>query len=425
MSAFARITSLVRVFTAVMAGTALLVPATASPVIAADPSVSITVNGSTELATTVGTTITAAATISGFTPVWCDWEMSILATINPDSEWYLQYRSETHSAMAPSEGKCPPLTLVMPNLADLVGANAGDSITAMFTLTAFDAPSSALGSNEVFVTFGPSSLHPTVTSTQPIVFWTLSNTKPVVGEEVNMSFYAVGFPPDWSPSWASSGPCSELGSGDKFWAGAQSSNDLSHIDFEIPNPWNTFSFIQPSPADAFEQVQAQTRRCDSSLNLVFFTYAHVRVADPPTGDFMPDGRIRKGSRAYAGNNTYNTTGLEQSKTGAKARGDTIKFGISVQNDGLISDRFKLRATGTASAMYSVTYWHGTTNITAAVVAGTFKTPSLAPGTTYLVTAKVKVKWNATKGSSTTRRVIITSVGDNTMQDAVRFIGQRL
>ncbi|MEP7379436.1 MAG: fibronectin type III domain-containing protein [Chloroflexota bacterium] len=152
--------------------------------------------------------------------------------------------------------------------------------------------------------------------------------------------------------------------------------------------------------------------------------AGVTPTAPPAGSFKPDGRIRLGTGTFIGNNIYNTTGLNQAKTGAKLRGATIKFGISIQNDGSSADSFRLAVSGASSAMYTVTYWHGTTNITAAVVAGTFSTPSLAPGKTYLVTVKVKVNSSATKGSSTTRLVTISSGGDPTKHDAVSFTGKR-
>jgi len=75
-------------------------------------------------------------------------------------------------------------------------------------------------------------------------------------------------------------------------------------------------------------------------------------------------------------------------------------------------------------MYTVRYFRGTTEITAAVLAGTYQTTSLAPGTTFLIKAKVKVKSSATTGSSVTRLVTITSVGHTTKQDAVKFTGGR-
>ncbi len=138
----------------------------------------------------------------------------------------------------------------------------------------------------------------------------------------------------------------------------------------------------------------------------------------------PDGRIRLGTGAFAGDNVYNTTGAGQSKTGSAAKGKTISFGISIQNDGSSPDIFKIKATGTAANAYTVKYFRGTTDITAAVVAGTYKTTSLAQAATYLITAKVTVKSTAAAGSSVTRLVTITSVGNSTRKDAVKFIGKR-
>jgi hypothetical protein len=137
----------------------------------------------------------------------------------------------------------------------------------------------------------------------------------------------------------------------------------------------------------------------------------------------PDARIRKGSGTYVGNNIYNLTGTNQTRTGSAERGSTITFGIQAQSDSR-PDSFRFAATGSATTMYGVTYFRGTTDITAAVVAGTYTTPVLAPGVTFLITAKVKVKSTATVGSSVTRLVTVTSVADGTKKDAVKFIGKR-
>ena len=102
----------------------------------------------------------------------------------------------------------------------------------------------------------------------------------------------------------------------------------------------------------------------------------------------------------------------------------MTFGISIQNDGTSADSFTVKATGTATSKYTVKYFQGTTDITAAVVAGTYSTRSLAPAATYLITAKVTVKSSATVGSKVTRLVTITSVGDTAQKDAVKFIGKR-
>jgi hypothetical protein len=138
----------------------------------------------------------------------------------------------------------------------------------------------------------------------------------------------------------------------------------------------------------------------------------------------PDGRIKKGSGSYVGNNIYNLTGLNQTRSGTTTRGNTINFTVSVQNDATSADSFKVIPTGTNTTGYSIKYFHGTTDITSAVVAGTFQTPSIAPGGKYGIKAKVTIGSAAATGSSITRLVTITSVGDNSKQDAVKFIAKR-
>ena len=144
----------------------------------------------------------------------------------------------------------------------------------------------------------------------------------------------------------------------------------------------------------------------------------------------PDGRIRRGTygypgktksdhAAFVGNNIYNTTGARQKavvESFNEPEGAFYTFDISIQNDRTRADRFKVKATGAATrGGWKVAYFHGTTNITAAIVAGTFRTASLAPGASYLIVAKL------TQGSETTTRLVtIRSVADPTKVDAVKF-----
>lgn len=136
-----------------------------------------------------------------------------------------------------------------------------------------------------------------------------------------------------------------------------------------------------------------------------------------------DGRIKRGAGALVGNNVYNLTGLNQTKTGSTTRGNTITFGISLQNDGS-SDQFKVQATGASTTMYTVRYFRNSIEITSSIVAGTYTTPVLGPGDTFLIKATVRVNSNATTGSGITRLVTISSVGDPNQKDAVKFIGKR-
>lgn len=145
----------------------------------------------------------------------------------------------------------------------------------------------------------------------------------------------------------------------------------------------------------------------------------------------PDGRIRltggtgiSGAPGpYVGNNIYNTTGAHQTVTMHYFNsfpGDYLAFGISIQNDGSRADRFKVKASGTATNGWNVRYLHGTTNITSAVVGGTYRTPSLAPTGTYLITAKATwVGPYAPTGIS--RLVTITSAANAAKKDAVKIV----
>ena len=144
----------------------------------------------------------------------------------------------------------------------------------------------------------------------------------------------------------------------------------------------------------------------------------------------PDGRIRYAAHGYpgrdrptnmpfVGNNVFNATGVRQTASVENYNeldGAYYSFDISIQNDGNRSDRFKVKATGTATSGWKVAYFRGTTNITSAIVAGTFQTSSLAPSATYLIRARITVA----SGGNLTRLVTIRSVAAPTKIDAVKF-----
>jgi hypothetical protein len=151
--------------------------------------------------------------------------------------------------------------------------------------------------------------------------------------------------------------------------------------------------------------------------------------------YQPDGLIRMATggvlgyppyttfhNPWLGNNIYNATGAHQSAVYVDS-GSTgpsfLTFDISIQNDGSATDRFKVKATGAPSA-WTVTYSRGTTNITSAVVAGTYRTPSLAPGATYLIHAKITENFSSNLSGNLARLVTIRSVTSSTKLDAVKF-----
>ena len=86
--------------------------------------------------------------------------------------------------------------------------------------------------------------------------------------------------------------------------------------------------------------------------------------------------------------------------------------------------FKLKATGAAASAYTVKYYAGTKDITAKVVAGTYRTASLAKGAATLITVKVTIRTSAKAGSRVTRLVTITSVASSSKKDVVKFVAKR-
>ncbi len=157
--------------------------------------------------------------------------------------------------------------------------------------------------------------------------------------------------------------------------------------------------------------------------------ATIGASPASAATFKPDGWIRYKSfkdqqstyiepSAWAGDNIYNLTGRNQKIVeragGTYAPDAHFVFEVRVQNDGA-ADRFRVRVDGTGD--WVVKYFHGTTNITPAVVAGTYRTPILGSGRSVIL--KVKV-WIGVPGDELRRLITLTSAGDGTKQDAVKI-----
>ena len=142
------------------------------------------------------------------------------------------------------------------------------------------------------------------------------------------------------------------------------------------------------------------------------------------GQAKPDGRIRLGtSGSYVGDNVYNTTGTGQTRSGSAARRHTVTYDVTVQNDAPFADVLRLKGTA-SNANFTVSYQVGATDVTAQVVAGTYTTPSLAPGATQKVRVVVTVGAAAPSGSSLSATVLAKSDTDTARRDTVRFVTSR-
>jgi uncharacterized membrane protein len=112
--------------------------------------------------------------------------------------------------------------------------------------------------------------------------------------------------------------------------------------------------------------------------------------------YQPDSLLSYKAGAFVGNGIYNTTGASQTRGVSQGRATTAVFHWTVQNDGGLTDQMLLSAQA-GSTSFRVTFFSGTTNVTAAVVAGTY-TRSLAPGASFTLTVKIRVTTKAAVGT---------------------------
>jgi hypothetical protein len=125
-------------------------------------------------------------------------------------------------------------------------------------------------------------------------------------------------------------------------------------------------------------------------------------------------KVRK---AYAGNGVYNTTGSAQTVTKRQKRRKTATFSVLVQNDGTVTDTFRLKGAGKKKD-FTVTYLAGRKDVTRQVVRGTYTLKDLAPGAQRVLKLVIKVKPNAKKGKLRSWLLTSTSVHDTTRTDTV-------
>jgi hypothetical protein len=141
---------------------------------------------------------------------------------------------------------------------------------------------------------------------------------------------------------------------------------------------------------------------------------------------QPDGRIRRPGGPWLGDDIYNTSAIDQ-HVSVRARADRSRvLYISIQNDGGLADSFRLTDDQATSAGYSVRYFVGRTQqeISAAIAAGSWTTPSLAPGQRFLVRIWIALGPSVARYSSISRLVTISSLADDSKTDVVRYTVRR-
>lgn len=139
------------------------------------------------------------------------------------------------------------------------------------------------------------------------------------------------------------------------------------------------------------------------------------------GQRQPDGAIKLSSKpTYLGVDVLNTDGAGQTATSKVPKGKKKIFLFQVTNKGAQADTFTLVASKANQKPFTTRYYEGATDITGAVVAGTYTSANLVPDAT--ASYKVVVKASKKAKTGTTKKWLLTaaSSADPAEEDVFGF-----
>jgi hypothetical protein len=137
--------------------------------------------------------------------------------------------------------------------------------------------------------------------------------------------------------------------------------------------------------------------------------------------YQPDAMVKRPSAAkYVGGNVYGTAAKQHISESIARAGKFAQALVRVQNDSNRTDQITIDGSA-GTSRFKVAYFDGDRNITKQVVAGTYETPSLAPGHAFALRVKVTRTAKAKPGTSLKVKVLVTSVHSPTKHDAVATV----
>jgi hypothetical protein len=119
--------------------------------------------------------------------------------------------------------------------------------------------------------------------------------------------------------------------------------------------------------------------------------------DSPVARYRPDAEIRRGTRAYRGNDVYNSTGAGQTIMVKARRGVTRTFYVRVRNDGNVADNWSFAEARGGTRRFRRTWTYGSQAVTTEVAAGTLSLRGVPVGATRLFKVTVKPRKRARIG----------------------------
>jgi hypothetical protein len=155
---------------------------------------------------------------------------------------------------------------------------------------------------------------------------------------------------------------------------------------------------------------------------VEMTEARAVTATFELNVYRPDGMVKLSTAgSFLGNNVYNATGRSQTVATKIRRARSKTFLVRIQNDGDVTDSFRIKGTRAALG-FTLKYMVGTTNVTKQVLAGTYRFNNLAPGATKTLKVVIGVQRRTRVGKPTVIAITDSSVANPTLKDVVRTKG---
>lgn len=156
---------------------------------------------------------------------------------------------------------------------------------------------------------------------------------------------------------------------------------------------------------------------DGAGNTTTVTRTYHVVSSP----YRPDALIKRlPGGAYVGGRIEGGISAQQVKESIARSGKSASARARFENVGSLGDRIEIVGTA-GTKKFRVAYFAGNVNVTKKVTAGTYKTPSLAPGKSFVLLVKVTRTTLAKVGNSKTVKLSATSVHDAARHDAVATI----
>jgi hypothetical protein len=135
----------------------------------------------------------------------------------------------------------------------------------------------------------------------------------------------------------------------------------------------------------------------------------------------PDALVKlSGETEYLGNNVYNATGSSQTKDASAPPGETRSFNLRFQNDAPVTDSFQIQGTGDQPG-FGVRYFARTTDVTAAIVSGTYSMTNVPAGGSRQLRVEVTVEPGAPSGTVGSWLVTVSSQRLPVKLDAVKAL----